>query len=192
MASIGPKDTVDKSDFKLFRNYIIEQQAIFIVLLNKIGDIKLSKPVKKSFLTQQRIKVETITIGLETISISTVVETRCAERLQLDINNGVARKTAIRRQTFNKIMENHHLLCDLLFEFGYLFESQYSSGKNQTPKIEIVNKIFADGKVLFTKDDISKKGSEINTYLTKKLLKDDVLILKRNDKQLQLLIQEGT
>ena len=184
------KDTLDKSDFKLFRNYVIEQQAIFIVLLNKLADIKISRPIKKSTLTQQRIKVEQISFGKEIIPLSNFVDMRCSDRLQLDIDNGVSKKTAKRRQTFNKIMENHHFLCDLLFECGFIFESQFSSGKNNTPKIEIIDKIFANGKLIFTKEKIAEKGSEINTFLVQKLKDDDVLVLKRNNWELQEFIND--
>ena len=76
-------------------------------------------------------KIESIGFPNGLLEVNDFVKTRSKRRYEIDVENGIPRKTAIRRLTQYKIMENQHLLCDLLFEFGYLFESQFSSGTTQ-------------------------------------------------------------
>ncbi|ELP92781.1 hypothetical protein EIN_372030 [Entamoeba invadens IP1] len=181
----------EKRTFKSFRDYIVEQQAVFIALLNQFGDVTITRPTKKSVLTQQRIRVETITIGNETIDISSFVDKRCAARYALDISNGILEKTAIRRQTANKIMETHHMLTDLLFEYGYLFETYFTSGKNNTPKMELVRNIIENKNMIFNRVSIIKTGNLINRLLCSKLSECRVVTLQAADPELMAFLERN-
>ena len=120
-------DNIKRKTFKNVRNYIVDQQAVFIALINQYATISISRPAKKSKLTQQRIKVERIEFNeKDFIEVNAFVKTRSNEKYENDLENGIPRKTAIRRLTQYKILENQHLLSDVLFQLGYRFSNYFT------------------------------------------------------------------
>ena len=184
LAKTKRSEDLNRKTFKNVRNYIVEQQAVFVALLNKYAAITISRPIKKSTMTQQRIKIESISFPKETIDINDLVKQRSFTLYENDLKNGIPHKTAIRRLTQYKIMENQHLLSDILFEIGFRFTTYFTLGKNNTPKTEIVSSISKDG-LLFTKPKIIQIGNKINEYFCSSLKKEKSVTFSRNDDFLQ-------
>lgn len=182
---IERNELIRRKTFKNVRNYIVQQQAIFIALLNQWATITISHPIKKSILTQQRIKIESIGFPNGLLEVNDFVKTRSKRRYEIDVENGIPRKTAIRRLTQYKIMENQHLLTDILFDYGFRFETYFTLGKNGTPKTEIVEKIFFNKRELYNKMEIIETGNKINEYLYSQLLFAKSIVFKQNDPILQ-------
>ena len=182
-------DTIKRKTFKNVRNYIVQQQAVFIALINQYASVTISRPAKKSKLTQQRIKVEKIAFDQDEIFVNEFVKKRSNERYNSDLKHGIPRKTAIRRLTQYKIMENQHLLSDILFHLGYRFSTYFTVGKNNTPKREIVDKIVWNQKILFDKLTIITHGNAINEYLCSQLSFEKSVTFERDNPFLQSLLK---
>ena len=145
-------------------NYISCQESVLLALLNRYAVIVVKKPRKKGDKTEQFIGVHSITVD-SIIDVSDFISTRCETLYNEDIKKQTKEYTASRRKLGNKITELTHLLIDLLELEGYFFnkEKKKREGLNQC---DVIKNIFYDNKVIFTKDDIIKKGHEINKLIT--------------------------
>ncbi|EKE42361.1 hypothetical protein ENUP19_0163G0014 [Entamoeba nuttalli] len=167
--------------YQTIRDYLAYQQAVLIALLNKKYDIVVERATKKSIITRQVVKVIQVSIGKAQIDVLEIINKRCKALMEIDIYNGVVHETAYRRFITNKSIENHHFLIDLLENEGYFFNSSYSSGKNNSKKMQTVLQIFKDGMCLLNKEDITKKGISLSNYLSQKTLKEKSFLISKND-----------
>lgn len=183
-------ENIRRKTFKNVRNYIVQQQAVFVALLNQYATVTISRPAKKSKLTQQRIKVESISFNTnDIIEVNNFVKKRSNQMYQHDLDVGIPRKTAIRRLTQYKILENQHLLSDILFHLGYRFTTYFTVGKNNTPKREIVDEIYLNNKLMYNKLSIISYGNCINEYLCSKLMLDKSVTFEKHDSVLQSFLK---
>ncbi|KAL7712925.1 TATA-binding protein-associated phosphoprotein [Entamoeba marina] len=106
------------------RNYTVYQQAVFLAILNQHYELVLKQSSKRSVVTSQLVRVIKIGNINDTISVSSFIENRCMEKIEIDRLNGLNEKTIYRRFSRNKIVETHNLLVDLIREFGVTFESE--------------------------------------------------------------------
>ncbi|EDR28471.1 hypothetical protein EDI_315750 [Entamoeba dispar SAW760] len=153
-----------KYQFREKRNYQVAQQSIFLALLNDYFEIELLPPIKRSNVATQLLRINRLVHGEDSILFNLVVEHRCNDLFQKDIENGVPIKTAMRRMETYKISEGLHLLIDLLFELGYIFVSRVTKGAQGSQRIETVKEIWRNGKVILEKSDIEELGTQINSY----------------------------
>ncbi|KAL7717740.1 TATA-binding protein-associated phosphoprotein [Entamoeba marina] len=152
-----------KMNFRNQRNYQTAQQAILIALLNEQCDITIRRPVKRCVV--------------KSLCLINLLKKRCKEREKHDIGVGVSKKTAIRRYETNRITEGLHLLMDILFTQKYFFNTRKTRGKKGVIKSEAMQEIFFNEHFLMNKDDIQKKGDEINQIITEKVLKEQTMYL---------------
>ncbi|KAL7719397.1 TATA-binding protein-associated phosphoprotein [Entamoeba marina] len=173
------------------RNYLASQQAVFFALLNKSTSFVVSKPTKRSIITDQLFKVKTIILsnGNE-IDVIEFVDSRCKEKMVLDLKNGINEYTALRRFNSNKIIENHHFLIDLAREEGFVFKSTFSSGKNNTTKMETISHIFYNNYYLLDKKEIIGIGKEISECISKKISSTSDGVIQKSDSDLQRIISK--
>ena len=153
------------------RNYMVYQEALFLALLSQYYEITISKPTKKSIVTDQFLKVKTIKIGDDCVAINDLMEKRCKERLAVDKLSGIKEGSAVRRFTLNKTTEIHHYLMDLLSLNGYMFKTKYVAGKNGSIRVELVEEVYYGNQLLFNKDDIITYGQKLNKFLYEKVYK---------------------
>ncbi|ELP88455.1 hypothetical protein EIN_229980 [Entamoeba invadens IP1] len=156
-----PKSSVNVA-FSRLRNSQVYQQAILLALINKHFQVKLLIPIKRSVLTLQLFKIEELTEGNDCIRVEDFVEKRCQEKFSNDVKQGIAEKTAKRRYETNRTTEQLHLLMDVLREFGYKFESRYTSGKKGAQKVETFNTIYLNDVVVVSQQQIVDLGTNIN------------------------------
>ncbi|KAL7718557.1 TATA-binding protein-associated phosphoprotein [Entamoeba marina] len=170
------------------RNFLVYQQAVFIALLNVNYEFVISKPIKRSLITSQLLKIIQISKGSASINVIDFIETRCNEKFNKDLSLGFNQSTTYRRYTTNKHAEKHHLLIDMLFESGFTFKSTYSSGKNKSTKLETVEEVYYQQKRLLTKEEIITKGKKIGEYLQDRIKAEKECYLIEKDPKLQQLL----
>ena len=163
------------------RNFVVFEDSLLIALLNKIGDVTIARPAKKSIVTQQYLKVEIIKIQNETINLGELVDKRCRDILEKDKLSGIKVGSAVRRFTLNKSTEVHHFLLDILQLFGYSYESKIVSGKNGSMRIDVATTIFFNNEFLYGKEKISELGEKINAFLCQLVQREKVVELKMDD-----------
>ena len=148
-------------------NYQCIAQSILIGLLSKHSEIELTKPNKKCLVTQQFIKINSIKFSEDdVIKMNDFIENRCHERKNYEIHSlENDERTATRRIQNYKRIETIHVLIDLLREFQYQFKSKYVEGKKGVLKLETIQSIYKDGKLILNSDDIHSKGLKMNDYL---------------------------
>ncbi|ELP87002.1 hypothetical protein EIN_318610 [Entamoeba invadens IP1] len=186
-------ETVSKSQSVLrdFQNYQASQQAIFIALLSLTNNVSIGKPLKKSSVTRQFIRVVVVESAdtHQRIEIEKEVEKRCLEKRRIDINNGVSEKTSARRFKTNKRAESMNILIEELRKVGYVFESRLTEGKKDTIKLETVYKVTKkDSGPCFDSEEIEKIGEDINKYLYSLVSHSNENVIVHDNKELKKLI----
>ncbi|BFU19190.1 hypothetical protein, conserved [Entamoeba histolytica] len=172
--------------FTKWRNYQALQEAFFIGLLNQFATITICKPSKKTTVTIQFIKIQSIQLErqYDEIPFSSFIAERCKKRKSNDIKLGVPEKTAQRRFENNKFSEALHFLVDILSEFGYFFQVSRTIGKNGTPTVETVHSVYYNNKMKYSKKDIEKKGKAVNDYLCHAFKDNSQIKIKLRDEKI--------
>lgn len=153
------------------------QQAVFISLLNQHCDIKVIKPVKRSVVTDQFIRIHSIVYFEEEILFEDLVDQRCMELKDDEMKNGTSEKTATRRyQTYRRI-ETNHLLMDMLYILDYDMELKMTEGKKGISKLENCISIGKNGKMLINnKNEMNRIGKIVNNNINRRFTKYDEII----------------
>ena len=170
------------------KNYLVYQQCIFIALLNDKYNFEVEKPLKIPVITSSLLKVNEIYNKDDSIDVISFVEGRCEEKKHADRSNGIPELTVQRRYISNKTIENHHLLIDLLFDEGYSFKSSFSSGKNNSYKMETVESILLNNKPFMKRDDIETLGKDIHDHLIKMFGNNKVLRIEQGEPSIKALL----
>ena len=166
-------------------NYQCSVESILLVLLSQYCKIEISKPSKKCLVTQQFLKIMTINFGEDdSINVNDLIDKRCISRKEYEIKNDSNESTASRRIQGYKRIETIHLLVDLLREFNYKFKSKYVEGKKGVLKLEVVESIYHNDKLLFDLDTIHQKGCRINNFLYDLIVSSGSPYILHNDEYL--------
>ncbi|KAL7717590.1 TATA-binding protein-associated phosphoprotein [Entamoeba marina] len=175
---------------RVYRNYQTIQETICIALLNQFSDISIKQPTKKSVVTQQFMRINTISFGDEDdIDVTGFLRGRCLDHKNFDLKSGVSTKTADRRYQNNKKIEMLHLLIDLLMVNGYHFKTKTTEGKSGVFKLEAIKEIYYKDKLVYTNSEIEERAAQINQYLVHRLHQSNgELTLERNDDNISLLL----
>ncbi|KAL7721914.1 Uncharacterized protein QTN25_000702 [Entamoeba marina] len=154
------------------------QHFLFISLLSEFCDIKIKRPSKKSKVTRLYARIKALDFGDDILDVSKFLKKRCNELKQQDIALGVSRKTIARRYQQYKRLEMNNLLVDLLMIKGYsfIFEN-VSKHSNKTP--DILEEIYWNDELLYTKDDIISKSLEIKAVLLNEFHTSKQFIVKK-------------
>ncbi|KAL7721953.1 TATA-binding protein-associated phosphoprotein [Entamoeba marina] len=183
------KKNSSKEKFKRWKDYQSLQEAV-LGLLNKHCDIVYRNPFKKTVVTVQFISVDKLIFTEnDVVDVIGFIQQRCKERMECDIQNGVSQKTAMRRYDNNKFSETLHLLCDLLIELGFQFQTTKTPAKDYQQTHETVVDIYNNDGFLFGKVDIMNKGKRINDYLCSMFTKtgEEYKIKKKNAEIIKIL-----
>ncbi|KAL7717325.1 TATA-binding protein-associated phosphoprotein [Entamoeba marina] len=173
------------------RNYLVRQQAVIFALLNHKYSFVISKPTKKSLITDQLFKIKAISSEDDTqVDVIELIENKCQEKLKFDMAHGINEKTAYRRYNSNKIIENHHFIIDLAREEGFFFNFKLSSGKNKSTKMETVTNIFFSGEHFLSQNEIVQMGISLGDCIKKKLAQGKEVKIEKNDSELHLVLEE--
>ncbi|KAL7712429.1 TATA-binding protein-associated phosphoprotein [Entamoeba marina] len=176
--------------FKDVRNYQTEQECVYLALLSQYFDIIIQAPNKRCVVTSPFFRMLSVSSGNDVIGINDFINNRVTERLGIEIESGVSRKTALRRSETYKITETLHILMDLLLEFNHFFQTRLTTGKKGTTKTETTYKIFSNGKFVMGQDEISKRGKLINNFISSLDVNDGVVCIKKNDHNMNMLLHQ--
>jgi len=179
----------DEHAFQKLRNYQVYQQAIFIALLNQFFELLVKAPVKRSVVSLQLLRIESIKYLSDIIGVNDFVMARCKEKYKKDISSGIGEKTAKRRSDTNRVTELLHLLQDLLREKGFAFHSKFTDGKNGAQIIETVCSIQGPDGFFISQQEIIHKGALISKYLTDKLVSSSEITLPKEDMMLRNILK---
>ncbi|ELP94741.1 hypothetical protein EIN_340790 [Entamoeba invadens IP1] len=183
----------DDNQFKR-KTYQVSQQAILLALINKHFSIALMLPKKRAITGRQFLCVKTIKNGNDVIEIDNFVHQRMKEYNNYATSIGIPMKTITRRGENNRIVENIHILLDILVELGYHFQTKVSTGKNYSLKFDTI-KSFQLGKFSFNKNTIGQKGILINSYLNNLIATNNnrgqTVIVEKNDVNIEKFLLTG-
>ena len=168
------------------RNNFTLQQTLCICLLSQFCKIIIKKPTRRSSVTEQFFRIESIIVNEEQIDISSFLKKRCNSMYLSDIESGVTEKTASRRYQNNKKIEIIHLMEDYLLYFGVEIKTKKCESKIGINKLEnIIGIVNRENYIHF--DDIISKLIDINHILLKTLLESNgELIIDNNNSILSL------
>jgi len=175
-----------KRDMKNFESI---QQAFLIGLLSRFGSFILERPIKKSKVTFQILKVQSFTISTETINVAEVVEMFCRQRAEGELKAGIAKEKVKRRFDKNRFIFLSNYLLDISSEFGYFFETKMSRNTGGSLQLEKIRNVFFNSKLLCDQHEMMIKGIALNKYifsLTDNLEK--VGLLEQNDPIVQKIL----
>ena len=166
-------------------NYQCSVEGILLALLTQYCQVEISKPSKKCLVSQQFLKITKISFGnKDEINVNELVDRRCKARKEYEIQNDSNEQTASRRIQSYKRIETIHLLIDILREFNYSFKSQYVEGKKGVLKLEVVEEIYFQNKLLFDNESIHQKGCKINNFLYDMILSTGTSCILNKDSSL--------
>ena len=169
------------------RNNFTLQQTLCICLLSQHCKIVIKKPTRRSSVTEQFFRIESIIVNEEEIDISSFLKKRCNDMYLSDMESGVTEKTANRRYQNNKKIELIHLMEDYLHFFGVEFQTKKCESKIGINKLENIIGIYNQDEKLILFDDIISHLIEINHVLLQSLLDSQgELIVDKNQFMLNL------
>ena len=162
-----------KYQFREKRNYQVAQLSVLMLLLNENFDIELvPKILRQTKITNRLLKIKSITKDNESVEVNELIKRRSVEKYQSDIKMGTSEKKAKRRVETFKVADLIHLFIDILELEGYFFESKYSTGVDGNWKIETIQTIWYNNKIVFNKEEIEMIGLKIHAYLMKQIEMD--------------------
>ena len=169
---------------KSYKNFYAIQQGVLIALLNNFCTITLKKPRKQAKITQVYPTIKTICIDNEELDIPQIVNHICQPLYNSHVNNVNKKQTAQRRFEKNKKVCLQNLLIDILMEKGFFFESKMARQSKKTFRLERIQKIFYNNKLILDFDDFITKGNEIINYLCGLFVDQLVIKLEKNNPDL--------
>ncbi|KAL7719488.1 TATA-binding protein-associated phosphoprotein [Entamoeba marina] len=176
--------------FKDVRNYQTEQECVYLAMLSNYFDLTIQAPSKRCVVTSPFFRMTSVSNGEDCIMLNDLINRRVTERLTVEVESGVSKKTALRRSETYKITETLHILMDLLLEFNHFFQTRLTTGKKGTTKTETTYRIFNNGKFMMGQDEISKRGKLINNFISSLEVSDGVVYIKKNDENMKMLLQQ--
>ncbi|GAB1222732.1 hypothetical protein ENUP19_0121G0086 [Entamoeba nuttalli] len=147
------------------RNNFTLQQTLCICLLSRWCRITIKKPTRRSCVTEQFFRINSIEHEEDKIDVYSFLKKRCNEMYLFDIQRGVSEKTAIRRYQNNKKIEVIHLMEDILREYGVELETKTTEGKSGINRLENITGIYISNQVI-PFDGLIMNLIEINHILT--------------------------
>ena len=166
---IGDRYLTSFKTFEKCRNYQTQQLCTLLYLLNKYFAIEIQRPLKTNTDCLPFVPVVSIKNGNDEINVIQFVDKRIKELYQVDIDSGVSEKTAKRRVSNNKCVENLHLFSDILECLGFAFECKSTTGKKGRKKQTITRINYS--KTIYEKKDIEEIGEKVNRNILQALKK---------------------
>ena len=163
-----------KNDYKEF--YVI-QQGVLLSYLNNYCGFTLKKQKKKAKVTSAYPKLSKLYFDNETIDVQELADKICRPVYKEECVTTKV-QTAMRRFEKNKKIFIQHLLIDLLREKGFYFESKLARKSTKTYRLERIEKIYFEGKLLMDFEQFIEKGDAVNSYINSLFDQTSVTIQK--------------
>ncbi|EKE37412.1 hypothetical protein ENUP19_0194G0027 [Entamoeba nuttalli] len=174
-----------------FKNQLAFQHCLLIGVLNQFASIVLEKPGKQSKMTTTIPFVFSIIIDKTILNIKDLAEYQCSLIKKEEIQNGLPFKTVNRRYKKNISATIMNLVYDICYELGVNFISKLSKQSNKSVQIERIDKIYLNEQDIIPKENIMSFGRQINLYLLSLLSNKKQLVLKKEDKSIQSLLEQS-
>ncbi|KAL7716605.1 TATA-binding protein-associated phosphoprotein [Entamoeba marina] len=171
-----------------YKDFYAFQQAILLSFVNSYCGIGLKKAKKNTIVTSSFPIVSTLVFPNEEIDVIQLTETICRPIYETEKLQVRKKQTAFRRYEKNKKVFVQHLLMDILFEKGFFFESKMARNSKKTFRLERIERIFYEGKIVMDFDDFLQRGNAINVYLSSLFDKGNDILIKLKDADLQNFI----
>ena len=178
--------TSQMNSFKKTRDYQSQQEAIMLGILNRFQTYTLMIPSKRQCKSVPFIPLQSILDENEEINCNEIITSRLEEFYQMDIDNGLPERTAIRRKKANLVAETINFLVDVIERHGYEFESKQSTGNKGIQK-DTLNAI-ASSDHYFDKNDIVEKGNKLNSYFLKKMTDGGITTFQKGDPEIAAIL----
>ena len=172
-----------------FKNQQTFQQCFVLGLLNNYATITLERPGKQSKMTITMPIVQSVTLNKEEIPVKEIAIQQCQLIKKEELRDGVLLKTINRREKKNVSAYIQNFIIDICYECGIDFESKLSKQSNKSIQIERIEKITQNENVIL-KNDVMKFGEEMNKYLLSLLNNKKKVVVKKNDKNIQKIMNE--
>ncbi|KAL7712681.1 TATA-binding protein-associated phosphoprotein [Entamoeba marina] len=174
------------------RKLVAYQQAVLLALLNKYCSFYNKKPTKQTHVSVVMPKVVTLHIEEEDLFIGHITDSICKTMYNNEINNGINESTAMRRYEKNRKVFIQNLIFDIALEFGYLFGSTLSRKSGRTLRLERIDSVYYEGKLLLNKKEIIQQGAEINGFLCQFFGSSDTFKVEKNNSVLQHFLHKNS
>ncbi|KAL7717850.1 TATA-binding protein-associated phosphoprotein [Entamoeba marina] len=171
-----------------YKDFYPFQQAVLLAFLNSYCSITLLKQRKQNTVTSSYPIVKTLHFENEQIDVIQLAETLYRPVYAEDSLDVKKKQTAFRRYEKNKRVFVQHLLIDILTEKGFFFESHLAKNTKKTLRLERIQKIYYNGRIIMDFKDFLQRGNAINTYLSDSLKSTSMFTIPLKDPQLQELI----
>ncbi|KAL7718527.1 hypothetical protein QTN25_004160 [Entamoeba marina] len=179
--SNDPKYIKKKRELKDFETY---QQSFLLSLLNIYCGFTIRRQRKQSVVTTEAPTVEVLHFVEGDVHVAKLADAKCRPLFEQEVASGVTENTAFRRLKKNKKCYVTNLLIDLCRERGYAFDSKLSRQSKKSDRLERIEKVSYNGELLFTCEEVVKKGSKVNDLLNQKLRHSHGVIIERLNKDI--------
>ncbi|BFU21517.1 hypothetical protein EHI8A_192760 [Entamoeba histolytica HM-1:IMSS-B] len=169
------------------KNFESIQQAFLIALLNKFGSFILERPIKRSKVTFQTLKVKSFSLLKETIEVAELVDSCCKARSEVELSHGISKERVKRRFDKNRFIFLSNLLLDIATELGYFFETKMARNAGGVIQLEKIRKTFYHSQLLFSQEEMMVRGVALNRYVFS--LTDNVDKLGKLDRNDPIIIK---
>ncbi|ELP92572.1 hypothetical protein EIN_073950 [Entamoeba invadens IP1] len=174
-----------KNEYKEF--YVI-QQGVLLAFINSYCGFSIKKQKKRAKVTSAYPKISKLVFPNETIDVQQLADSICRPVYEEECKHVSKKQTAMRRFEKNKKVFVQHLLIDILSEKGFFFESHLARNSTKTYRMERIERIYFDGRLVMQFEDFVKRGSAINNYLNSLFLGTSVFVPICSDKLADLIL----
>ncbi|ELP84646.1 hypothetical protein EIN_173110 [Entamoeba invadens IP1] len=176
----------NKYDYKDFETY---QQALLLGLLNQYCSFTVKKQRKQTTIAQSMPLLKCITFDGEEIDLIDFSDSFCRPQLEAEYIRGLNKQTAFRRYEKNKKVIVINTLYDICLEKGYFFNSRLARKSKKTKRLDRIEQVFANGKLVYSQEELVAIGTEINKYLVDLVEVSFEATVKKNDPTIQEILQ---
>ncbi|KAL7715898.1 Uncharacterized protein QTN25_006595 [Entamoeba marina] len=143
------------------RNQEAIQQAVLLGLLSQFYTFYVERPIKKSNVTEQILKIVSIDFGEELFEYNSFVKSRFKKDLENCNKTEVNRVKYLRLFNRNVHIFTNNFLFDLCIENGFFFKSRLSKLSKNSQRIEYFDAVYYHGKRIMNSSQINSIGRSL-------------------------------
>ena len=178
-----------KDDYKDFYSL---QQGVLIELLHQYCSITLKQQKKKVSVSCAYPQIISLDFGNEVLNVEEIADMLYRPVYEEERAKLSQTQTAMRRFGKNKKIFVQHLLIDILREKGFEFQSTLARNTGKTLRLERIEKVYYDGKLVMDFNEFIEKGQMINFVLSDLLDRHHSLLIPRGDEDVLASCQNIT
>ena len=151
-----------------FKHRIAIQNSLLIALLNRYFTITFKSIGKISSSHRNSPRIESLRKDNDIIDLYEFVKDQTKQIIYtIPLKKTETKYKELnlmkKRKSISVLLLSSNFIIDSLREYGFFFESQYGY-RNQNTQYELIENIYYNGQLLFTKDDIYEFGEQLNDY----------------------------